>query len=100
MVVFVGFDGPGYGHYCRIQHKDLRCYSFYAHLASVGVSVGQVLRAGDRLGIIGTTGNSTGEHLHVEIRLCDESGAYLPDTPQGNGRVDPETWAIMHGLKL
>jgi murein DD-endopeptidase MepM/ murein hydrolase activator NlpD len=62
--------------------------------------MGQTLKAGDVIGLLGTTGNSTGAHLHTEIRLHDEDGSYRRDTPMAAGRVDPETWCCLHGLRL
>jgi murein DD-endopeptidase MepM/ murein hydrolase activator NlpD len=104
-VAFVGNDAAGYGNYARVYHPKLACYSFYAHMKSLDVTVGQAVIAGSKLGVIGYTGNVSppgpaGEHLHFEIRLCDETGAYLAGTPQNNGRVDPETFCILRGLRL
>ncbi|WP_168929370.1 M23 family metallopeptidase [Nocardioides sp. GY 10113] len=44
---------------------------WYCHLSAFGVSVGQVLAPGDHVGALGSTGNSTGPHLHLEIRDND-----------------------------
>lgn len=46
-------------------------YSTYAHMRSWYVSVGQVVTPGTRLGLMGSTGYSTGPHLHVELTTCD-----------------------------
>jgi secretion/DNA translocation related TadE-like protein len=43
--------------------------SYYAHLSRVTVETGQMVRAGQRLGLVGTTGNTTGPHLHFEVRI-------------------------------
>ena len=57
-----GWDG-GYGYRVIVDHGDgLR--TAYAHLPDVGVSVGQELAAGSQVGVVGTTGYSTGCHLH------------------------------------
>ena len=45
--------------------------TLYAHMSSRKVSVGQSVRQGDVLGITGSTGNSTGPHLHFEIKEND-----------------------------
>ena len=58
----------GYGTYCEIEHgKQADGHSYrtlYAHLASNPVKVGQKVRAGDQIGVMGTTGNSDCIHLH------------------------------------
>lgn len=64
-VVSAGFDG-GYGNKIVIDHQNgLR--TVYAHLASIDVSVGQTVSQGSSIGIMGSTGNSTGVHLHFEV---------------------------------
>ena len=60
---------------------------------------GQTLAAGATLGAVGTTGNSTGTHLHLEARLGDAAD-YSSVTPKGKGRIDPESWAALFGLSL
>jgi murein DD-endopeptidase MepM/ murein hydrolase activator NlpD len=50
-----------------IQHDDGH-YSQYAHLSSLGVSSGQSVTGGQQIGLVGSTGNSTGPHLHFEVR--------------------------------
>jgi len=66
VVVFAGWGG-GYGNLVIVQHgKAWRTY--YAHLDEITVEVGQEVRQGELLGGAGTTGYSTGPHLHFEIR--------------------------------
>lgn len=55
-----------YGNYVVIQHSD-GLYTGYAHLSRVDVTVGQTVIAGQQLGLMGTTGPSTGEHLHFQF---------------------------------
>lgn len=64
-----GADPKGWGNYIIVRHDghDL----IYAHLASVAVTQGMTVTAGERLGIQGSTGNSTGPHLHFEVRKGD-----------------------------
>ncbi|WP_428687209.1 M23 family metallopeptidase, partial [Roseibium sp.] len=63
----------GYGNFIEITHKD-GITSRYAHMLKFadGVELGSVVQAGDLIGYVGTTGLSTGPHLHFEIRLRGE----------------------------
>jgi len=58
----------GFGNLVTIQH-DFGIETYYAHLSSINVSVGQRVSRGDHIGGMGTTGRSTGVHLHYEIRV-------------------------------
>jgi murein DD-endopeptidase MepM/ murein hydrolase activator NlpD len=66
-VVLAGFTG-GYGNYTCIQHTG-SLSTCYAHQSSIGVSVGQSVSQGQVIGASGNTGNSTGPHLHFEVRI-------------------------------
>jgi len=59
--------GGGYGNLVIIDHRDGWC-SYYAHLEEIAVETGQEVRQGELLGGAGTTGYSTGPHLHFELR--------------------------------
>ncbi|MGK5500424.1 transglycosylase family protein [Streptomyces sp. URMC 125] len=65
-VVSAGWGGA-YGYQVVIRHSDGR-YSQYAHLSAISVRSGQQVNAGQRIGRSGSTGNSTGPHLHFEVR--------------------------------
>jgi murein DD-endopeptidase MepM/ murein hydrolase activator NlpD len=96
-----GNDPTGYGRWVEIYHPQPTLYSFYAHFNRIDVVEGQVLEAGDRVGLMGNTGNSTGPHLHFEIRLADWNRTpehmffpyYAMPLHAGHkrGRVNPET---------
>jgi len=67
-------ESRGYGKYVLMEHAGgLR--TFYAHCAEIVAEEGMVLRPGDVIATVGSTGNSTGPHLHFEVRLhglrCD-----------------------------
>ncbi|MFN3953032.1 MAG: DUF5930 domain-containing protein [Pararhodobacter sp.] len=66
-VTFAGRQG-GYGNLVIIRH-DFGIETYYAHLHTINVNVGQRVSRGDRIGGMGTTGRSTGVHLHYEIRV-------------------------------
>ena len=58
-------------------------YHYYCHMASRAVEKGQTVRIGDKLGVMGSTGNSTGPHLHFEVRQSDGKTKVSPETVLG-----------------
>lgn len=60
--------GGGYGNYCIIDHGN-GYWTLYGHSEGITVSVGQTVKQGDVLGTVGSTGYSTGPHLHFEVRI-------------------------------
>ncbi|MGA5494948.1 M23 family metallopeptidase [Streptomyces cinereoruber] len=87
-VVSAGWSGS-YGNEVVIQHADGN-YSQYAHLSSLSVSAGQSVGGGQQIGLSGSTGNSTGPHLHFEIRT----------TPSYGSDVDPLAYLRQHGVSV
>lgn len=81
--------GQGFGMEIVVKHAG-GYYTQYAHLAAVTVDQGDRVRTGQWLGQAGTTGNSTGPHLHFEVRL----------TPQYGSGVDPRKWLAERGVQL
>ena len=65
-VVSAGWNNQGYGNLVIVENGPYRTY--YAHLSSIPVAVGDSVSAGSVIGLSGNTGNSTGPHLHYEIR--------------------------------
>jgi murein DD-endopeptidase MepM/ murein hydrolase activator NlpD len=65
-VIHAGWNTQGYGNLVIVENGEYRTY--YAHLSSIPVSVGDTVKAGTTIGLSGNTGNSTGPHLHYEIR--------------------------------
>ena len=58
----------GYGNYVIIQH-DAGLKTLYGHLLTIGVKEGDVVHRGQLIGLVGSTGNSTGPHTHFEVRI-------------------------------
>jgi murein DD-endopeptidase MepM/ murein hydrolase activator NlpD len=79
VVVFAGFSQYGYGNVVQIDHMD-GFATVYGHLSQLNVSPCQVVYGGQVVGMAGSTGNSTGVHLHFEVR-------------QGNVNMNP--WSIV-----
>ncbi|MFD4256564.1 M23 family metallopeptidase [Streptomyces sp. NPDC058534] len=67
-------DGPAYGNAVVIKHGN-GTYSQYAHLSKVNVKAGQVVKTGQSIAKSGNTGNSSGPHLHFEIRTTANYGS-------------------------
>ncbi len=67
-VTFAGWNIYGYGNLIVVNHGN-GYETFYAHLSGINVSPGQIVYQGNRIGAVGNTGNSSGSHLHFEVRL-------------------------------
>jgi murein DD-endopeptidase MepM/ murein hydrolase activator NlpD len=67
VVVFSGWANGGYGYMVMIDHGN-GYQTLFAHLSAYNVTCGQSVYTGSYLGAIGSTGNSTGAHLHFEVR--------------------------------
>lgn len=65
VVVFAGWDG-GYGNKIIVDHQN-GYRTVYAHLSDIDVNVGQTVPKGSKIGVMGSTGDSTGIHLHFEV---------------------------------
>ncbi|WP_037986125.1 M23 family metallopeptidase [Thalassobacillus devorans] len=66
VVTYAQFNNGGYGNQVKIDHKN-GYVTTYSHMSSLSVSKGQKVAAGDKIGVMGTTGQSTGVHLHFEV---------------------------------
>ncbi len=85
VVTFVGYDGA-YGNKTVVTLDD-GTELWYCHQTSQSVSVGEKVAAGEEIGTVGSTGNVTGPHLHLEVR------------PGGGDPVDPYPALVVHGLQ-
>lgn len=97
VVAFVGTD-KNYGNYIRLWHEQFGFHTFMAHLQSVDVAAGQKVVQGQVIGKVGSTGNSTGPHCHVEVRLGTRDTYVQGTYGHTQGRVDPET--VMYVLNV
>lgn len=84
-VTETGYDGA-YGNKTVITLDD-GAEIWFCHQTTIDVSVGDVVRAGEQIGTVGSTGNSTGPHLHLEVR------------PGGGDPVDPFSALVEHGVQ-
>ncbi|MFG3099516.1 M23 family metallopeptidase [Streptomyces sp. NPDC048182] len=82
-------DGPAYGNAVVIKHGN-GTYSQYAHLSRIDVKIGQVVTTGQHIAKSGSTGNSSGPHLHFEIRT----------TPNYGSAVDPVAFLHRQGVTV
>lgn len=71
-----GGDGPAYGNAVVIRHGN-GTYSQYAHLSKIDVRIGQTVKTGQKIALSGNTGNSSGPHLHFEIRTTPNYGSAI-----------------------
>ncbi|MEZ0539592.1 peptidoglycan DD-metalloendopeptidase family protein [Fibrella arboris] len=75
IVRVVGWDGNGYGRFVLIRHYN-GLETLYGHLSKQLVTDGQLIKAGDQIGLGGSTGRSSGPHLHFETRY--EGNPFAP----------------------
>ncbi|MEV0120378.1 M23 family metallopeptidase [Streptomyces sp. NPDC050703] len=87
-VVEAGWGGA-YGNNVVIKMND-GTYTQYGHMSSLGVTVGQTVTPGQQIGLSGSTGNSSGPHLHFEARTSAEYGS----------DIDPVAYLRAHGVNV
>ncbi|MCX4670536.1 M23 family metallopeptidase [Streptomyces sp. NBC_01381] len=87
-VVEAGWGGA-YGNNVVIQMND-GTYTQYGHMSSLSVTVGQAVTPGQQIGLSGSTGNSTGPHLHFEARTGPDYGS----------DIDPVAYLRSHGVNV
>jgi murein DD-endopeptidase MepM/ murein hydrolase activator NlpD len=99
--LYRGKDSPDdpYGLAVAIRHDfgyiHRQLYTIYAHMDRIDVSVGQHVSTGDQLGIVGDTGNTTGPHLHYEVRI-ENNSYYVTRNPE-LWLSPPQGWGVLVG---
>ena len=100
--LFTGVKGlktDPYGQAVAIKHdfgyRGEPLYTIYAHMEAINASVGQWVEAGDVIGYVGETGETTGPHLHFEVRLGENSfhKTYNPEL----WMAPPQGWGVLVG---
>lgn len=93
-------DNPrsgSYGIYVTIWHPTLKRATQYCHLAGNTVSLGDRVTAGQQIGTMGSTGNSTGPHLHLNLFETDDNGVRLNSNNGYLGGIDPQPFLNQPG---
>jgi murein DD-endopeptidase MepM/ murein hydrolase activator NlpD len=101
-VVSSGLAG-GYGLAIEVEHDRPRRRTLYGHLSELYVKEGDRVRQGEVIGRVGSTGLSTGPHLHFELRLPGDGGwvAVDPgDLDPGKGAAGSDAIALLMGQLL
>lgn len=103
-VVYTGFENGGFGNYVVVEYVSQKTkttyHLYYGHLSSFSVSQGSAVKSGDEIGKVGSTGTSTGPHLHFEVRKdVNGDNVYTADVESvnicpylatsGGGMTDP-----------
>lgn len=85
-IIWTGYDGP-YGNKIVVRHWD-GTETWYCHLSRIIQGTGSTVAPGEVIGAVGSTGNSTGPHLHLEVH------------PASSGPVNPQSWLAERGVNL
>ena len=107
-VIKAGFDNNGGGNYVKVEYERAdgsKTIATYCHLSQIEVKVGDTVNAGQKLGVSGSTGKSTGDHLHFAIDQVASDGtsrkvdpaSYLAEIAQ-KGNI--QTTALLNGKDL
>ena len=81
IVVSCGNFSDGYGNQVLLYHSAIDAYTRYAHCSEIYVNVGDYVSAGATIGRVGSSGNSTGPHLHLEYIIRAADGSYQYTDP-------------------
>lgn len=98
-VMFTGVD-PDYGNYARVWIPSLGSHAFFAHLSAIQCTVGQQVKQGQVIAASGNTGNSSGPHVHFELRGGSRDAYYAGSFGYTQGRYDPQIAYLLTGSAL
>ena len=99
--LYYGENNPNdpYGQAITIRHdfgyEGQRLYTVYAHLEKIQVIAGQLVQAGEQIGLVGTTGLTTGPHLHFEVRT--DRNSYFTTLNPELWLAPPVGWGVLVG---
>lgn len=79
IVVKAAHGNTGYGNYVILDHGTIRC--LYGHLSEIYVQQGMAVQAGTIVGRVGSSGRSTGNHLHIRLQRLDGNGTWHSTDP-------------------
>ena len=92
-VVVTDVDNPAsgaYGVYVTVWHPKIKKATQYCHFKENYVKNGDVVTKGQKLGLMGSSGNTQGAHLHLNLYETDENGVRLNKSNGYNGGIDPK----------
>lgn len=98
--------GGGYGNYVVIEHKDPKnntFYTLYGHLAEINIDIGDDVKQGEKIGLAGNSGSTTGRHLHFELRIGSNDKVHTVDPIPyfgGNEAINLDKIKIMESAKI
>ncbi|MEU4270104.1 peptidoglycan DD-metalloendopeptidase family protein [Streptomyces sp. NPDC026092] len=84
-------SGGAYGNETHIEHAN-GVITQYAHQSTRNVKLGDQVKRGDQIGAVGMTGNTSGPHLHWEVRVPGVDNPFVGGQDNGPGMVDPQDW--------
>ena len=87
----------GYGLTVVVDHVGGQSQTLYGHMSELFVRPGQVVRQGEVIGRVGSTGNSTGPHLHFEVRRRDGAGNWVAIAPESH--LEGSVAQLMNALR-
>jgi len=77
IVLACGDFSDGYGNQVLVYHKQIDSFTRYAHCMSIAVDYGAAVQQGQVIAYVGSTGISTGPHVHIEYIVSDGAGGYV-----------------------
>lgn len=78
------YCGYGYGNHVveEVVFKNTTIHIVYGHMSGVNVLEGQSVSQGEKIGVMGNSGNTTGQHVHFQIEIMDGNGEFYPINPE------------------